>query len=45
VTARKRPGDAVLDAYRALFSMSDLLRRAQGETFEAFGLGPPGMPL
>ena len=44
MTARKPPGDAVFDAYRALFSMSDLLRRAQGQAFEAFGLGPQECP-
>jgi polyhydroxyalkanoate synthase len=44
VTASKPLGDAVLDAHRALFIMSDLLRRAQGQTLEAFGLGPKECP-
>jgi polyhydroxyalkanoate synthase subunit PhaC len=44
VTASKPLGDAVLDAHRALFFMSDLLRRAQGQTLEAFGLGPQECP-
>jgi polyhydroxyalkanoate synthase len=44
VTASKPLGDAVLDAHRALFTMSDLLRRAQGQTLEAFGLGPQECP-
>jgi polyhydroxyalkanoate synthase len=44
VTARNAPGDAVLNAYRALFSMSDLFRCAQGRTLEAFGLGPKESP-
>src|SRR5215475_3749080 len=32
------------DACRATFGMTDLLRRAQGQTFEAFGLGPKECP-
>lgn len=32
------------DACRAMFGMTDLLRRAQGQTFEAFGLGPQECP-
>jgi polyhydroxyalkanoate synthase len=32
------------DACRATFGMTDLLRRAQGQTFEAFGLGPQECP-
>lgn len=40
MTAGKPLSVAVLDAHRALFFMSDLLRRAQGQTLEAFGLGP-----
>ena len=32
------------DACRATFAMTDLLRRAQGQTFEAFGLGPEECP-
>ena len=44
MTASKPLGDAVLDAHRALFFMSDLLRRAQGQTLEAFGLGPQECP-
>ena len=32
------------DACRAVFGMTDLLRRAQGQTFEAFGLGPQECP-
>jgi polyhydroxyalkanoate synthase len=44
VTARNAPVDAVLNAYRALFSMNDLLRRTQGRTLEAFGLGPKECP-
>jgi polyhydroxyalkanoate synthase len=44
VTASKPLGDAVLEAHRALFFMSDLLRRAQGQTLEAFGLGPKECP-
>jgi polyhydroxyalkanoate synthase len=44
VTASKPLGDAVLEAHRALFFMSDVLRRAQGQTLEAFGLGPQECP-
>ena len=44
MTASEPLGDAVLDAHRALFFMSDLLRRAQGQTLEAFGLGPQECP-
>ncbi|HET9686521.1 MAG TPA: alpha/beta fold hydrolase [Pseudolabrys sp.] len=44
MTANKPLGDAVLAAHRALFLMSDLLRRAQGQTLEAFGLGPQECP-
>jgi polyhydroxyalkanoate synthase len=44
VTASKDLGDTVLNAHRALFSMSDLLRCAQGQTLEAFGLGPQESP-
>ncbi|MBX9827895.1 MAG: alpha/beta fold hydrolase [Xanthobacteraceae bacterium] len=36
--------DAVLDACRVAFGMTDTLRRAQGQTFEAFGLGPQECP-
>jgi len=32
------------DACRAMFGMTDLLRRAQGQTFEAFGFGPQEGP-
>jgi hypothetical protein len=35
------PMDATLNAlYRAHFSWTDVLRRAQGDAFEALGLGP-----
>lgn len=44
MTARNAPGDPVSNAYRALFSASDLFRRAQGRAFEAFGLGPQESP-
>jgi len=44
VTARSLPDHAVLDTCRVLFGMTDLLRRAQGQTFEAFGLGPNERP-
>jgi len=44
VTATTLADHAVLDAYRAIFSMTDLLRCAQGQTFEAFGLGPQECP-
>jgi poly[(R)-3-hydroxyalkanoate] polymerase subunit PhaC len=39
VTARNAPGDTVFAAFRALFGVSDVLRRAQGQTFDVFGLG------
>jgi polyhydroxyalkanoate synthase len=32
------------DACRALFGMTDLLRRAQGQSFQDFGLGPEECP-
>ena len=32
------------DACRAMFGMTDLLRRAQGQSFEDFGLGPEECP-
>src|SRR5215475_11852224 len=32
------------DACRAMFGMTDLLRRAQGQSFEDFGLGPQECP-
>ena len=32
------------DVCRAMFGVTDLLRRAQGQTFEAFGLGPQECP-
>jgi polyhydroxyalkanoate synthase len=44
VTAPSLPDHSVLDTCRALFGMTDLLRRAQGQTFEAFGLGPNECP-
>ncbi|HMF22485.1 MAG TPA: alpha/beta fold hydrolase [Pseudolabrys sp.] len=40
MTATTLSDNAVLDAYCALFTMNDLLRRTQGQSFEAFGLGP-----
>lgn len=44
MTAQSLPDHAVLDTCRALFGMTDLLRRAQGQTLEAFGLGPNECP-
>src|SRR5574340_1549645 len=44
VKAKGLSDDPVLDACRALFGMTDLLRRAQGQTFEIFGLGPHECP-
>jgi len=45
VAAQTTPVDAALDACcRAQFGMTDILRRAQGHTFEAFGLGPNECP-
>jgi poly[(R)-3-hydroxyalkanoate] polymerase subunit PhaC len=44
VTARSLPDHAVLDTCRVLFGITDLLRRGQGQTFEAFGLGPNERP-
>jgi polyhydroxyalkanoate synthase len=40
VKAKGLSDDVVLDACRVLFGMTDLLRRAQGQALEAFGLGP-----
>ena len=39
------PTDATLERLlRAHFAVSDVLRRVQGDTFEAFGLGPSECP-
>jgi polyhydroxyalkanoate synthase len=45
VAAEFVPIDAALAAYRqAQFSITDILRRAQGDALEAFGLGPSESP-
>lgn len=43
--ARTIPTDTALNAaYRAQFGLMDVLRRAQGDTFGAYGLGPDECP-
>lgn len=44
VTAQGLPDHAVLDGCHVLFGLTDLLRRAQGQTLEFFGLGPNECP-